>query len=404
MGKRFSSLRRLAPAMVLAASLYVGPAALPVQAADLPMATASPLAGIGFDDRPLFLPVQRNFQMAMLTAGTEIGRSCGKMEAYGWRMSQSEQGRVNQIFNSSVDRLRGMGYVIEMQTPNSVSKDVTMFTADRSNKHLLFMWSAGEIGLVMTLCETGAPPMTKTATGVSVWPSVQTFPQDVVQSKLDNNVRPASIGKPEEFSPLGEWTGSYVCSQGYTGATLTISKIKGSDFQGDFHFFPTSKNKSVPEGRYAVYGQYDADSRRILINPGSWIQHPADFYNTIMVGSFDPLDQSFSAYFQGITGCTSFEARLVKVIKPVEPPKKKLHKHMKKKPKKIIVTKTAPFAAAASTTSGAPAPAVVSPAPSTASGLVVGAPTTGAGGDAIVAPSAPAAPPPPAPAETPAAK
>ena len=85
------------------------------RAADLPLAAASPLTGVAFDDRPLLLPVQRNFQMAMLTAGSELGRSCGKMEAYGWRMSQTEQGRVNQIFNNIADRLRMMGYAIEPQ-------------------------------------------------------------------------------------------------------------------------------------------------------------------------------------------------------------------------------------------------------------------------------------------------
>src|ERR1700722_19140903 len=124
---------------------------------DLPLAAGSPMAGFAFDDRPLLLPVQRNFQMAMLTAGSELGRSCGKMEAYGWRMSASEQQRVNQIFNNTVDRMRGLGYSIEAQAPSSVSKDITMFTADRPDKHFLVMWSAGEIGLVMTLCETNAP-------------------------------------------------------------------------------------------------------------------------------------------------------------------------------------------------------------------------------------------------------
>src|ERR1700761_1143457 len=95
-------------------------APLPVLAGDLPLAAGSPLAGFAFDDRPLLLPVQRNFQMAMLTAGSELGRSCGKMEAYGWRMSAAEQQRVKQIFTNTVDRLRGLGYSIEAQAPSSV--------------------------------------------------------------------------------------------------------------------------------------------------------------------------------------------------------------------------------------------------------------------------------------------
>src|ERR1700677_1050995 len=82
---------------------------VPVAANDLPLAAGSPLVGFSFDDRPLLLPVQRNFQMAMLTASTELGRSCGKMESYGWRMNQSEQARVNQIFQATGDMLRGLG-------------------------------------------------------------------------------------------------------------------------------------------------------------------------------------------------------------------------------------------------------------------------------------------------------
>ena len=122
--------------------------AMPVaQAADLPVAAGSPIAGIAFDDRPLMLPVQRNFQMAMLTAGSELGRTCGTMEAYGWRMEQGEQARVNQIFDNTVDRMRAQGFAVEAKAPTSVSRDITMFTADRPDKHMLFMWSAGEIGL-----------------------------------------------------------------------------------------------------------------------------------------------------------------------------------------------------------------------------------------------------------------
>src|ERR1700748_3152420 len=89
------------------------------RAGDLPLAAGSPLAGFAFDDRPLMLPVQRNFQMAMLTASSQIGRSCGRMEAYGWRMAQSEQHRAELVFNNTVDRLRALGYSVEAQAPSS---------------------------------------------------------------------------------------------------------------------------------------------------------------------------------------------------------------------------------------------------------------------------------------------
>ncbi len=288
--------------------LFLAAFASQTRAADLPLAAASPLTGVAFDDRPLLLPVQRNFQMAMLTAGSEMGRSCGKMEAYGWRMSQTEQGRVNQIFNNTVDRMRLMGYTITPQDLSSVSKDITLFTADHDNKHFIFLWSAGELGLVLNLCETSAPiPSLNRPAANKLSPSVQTFPvMDVVPAGV------SAMGKRSAkeiggFSPVGKWVGGYTCAQGYTGGTLEISHLRGQNFDGVFKFYPTIKNPTVPAGSYTIYGQYDNDSRRILINPGKWIQHPANFYNTVIVGGFDPIADSFSAYFQGISGCTSFE-------------------------------------------------------------------------------------------------
>jgi hypothetical protein len=114
--------------------------------------------------------------------------------------------------------------------------------------------------------------------------------------------------KYENFSPLGMWSGSYTCSQGTTGATLDIKSLKGDHFEGTFRFYPTTKNPYVAKGEYAVFGEYDSDSQRILVNPGKWIERPDGYYSTIMIGSFDPVENSFSGYFQGIMGCTSFEA------------------------------------------------------------------------------------------------
>jgi hypothetical protein len=300
------SIKSLLALLALGAGILISQQ---IQAADLPLAAASPLSGVAFDDKPLLLPVQRNFQMAMLTAGSELGRSCGRMEAYGWRMSQSEQGRVNQIFNNTVDKLRLMGYTIEAQNLSSVSKDVTIFTADTRQKHFMFLWSAGELGLVMNLCETSAPVVMHNATPAAE-PSVQTFavPMDDVASGGLEPASRLSARQVDNFSPVGKWIGTYTCAQGITGGTMQIDRLKGQDFEGTFRFYPTPKNGRVPEGSYSVYGQYDRDSKRILINPGKWIKRPPHYYNTVMVGSFDPAHDAFSAYFQGVAGCTSFEA------------------------------------------------------------------------------------------------
>lgn len=341
-------------------------------AADMPTAAGSPIAGISFDDRPLILPVQRNFQMAMLTASSELSRSCGRMEAYGWRMAENEQDRVNVIFNNTVDRLRAQGYAVEARQMTTVSRDVTLFTADRTDRHLIFLWSAGEIGLVMVMCETSTPlpPISehRMRQGELASSSAATMPSHVpmaetVRGTLSKTSEPqaparASFDKTSEgssFSPEGKWIGDYTCGQGTTGATLSVEKIKGDQFEGLFSFYPTSKNPYVPEGSYRVFGEYDADTQRILINPGKWIKQPKGFYNTIMIGSFDAVTKSFSGYFQGITGCTSFEAKLDAGSAPAK-------KADKKKAKKKV-TKPAPKKAKTSAKTDKPAESVADAPP-----------------------------------------
>ncbi len=374
-----------------------------LHAADLPLAAGSPMVGVTFDDRPLMLPVQRNFQMAMLTSSSELGRSCGRMEAYGWRMAQNEQARVNQIFNNTVDRLRLTGYTIEPQNLTSVSRDITLFTADRPDKHFLFMWSAGEIGLAMVLCETSKPmyPPRTASMHQSVLPQPLTSQADsaVVAAQLAAPEAPrqtAMLSTNKSFTPVGVWAGFYTCSQGVTGGTLEINRLNGENFEGTFKFYPTGRNPNVPAGSYSVYGQYDPESHRILINPGTWLQRPKDYYNTVMVGSFDSASNSFSAYFQGITGCTSFEAKYVggssvtagskmKVGKlgkdSAKAKTKKKHKVVKPKPKPQTAVSAkasapakaqdtvAPTVAAPASTTAAPTPvvpAVAAPPPSPA--------------------------------------
>jgi len=349
---------------------------LAARASDMPQAAGSPSAGITFDDRPLMLPIQRNFQMAMLTASSELGRSCGQMEAYGWRMGANEQQRVNQIFNNTVDRMRAQGFAVESKSPSSVSRDVTMFTADRPDKHLLFMWSAGEIGLVMVLCETSAPiAPTPQAAAAGTLGTLGGTPAPAPGGALSSGGKGAPLtitraGKRvvENFSPLGDWVGTYTCAQGTTGGTLQVTKLRGDQFEGIFRFYPTPKNPYVPSGRYTVYGEYDRDSQRILINPGKWLARPPNYQNTIMIGSFDAVAKTFSGYFQGINGCTSFEAKYSANSSEIESKMTATAAKSAKKTAKPVAKKTTVKKKKASKPAAAKAkkaPVVTEPAPET---------------------------------------
>jgi hypothetical protein len=122
-------------------------------AEDMQPAAASPLSGITFEDQPMTLPVTESFQTAMHDIASDIGKHCGATEAYGWRLLQTEQQRVNNAFNASVSKFNEHGYVLTPQTPRSATKEVTVFTAQKTDKNILVMWSAGELGLVLLLCD-----------------------------------------------------------------------------------------------------------------------------------------------------------------------------------------------------------------------------------------------------------
>ncbi len=154
---------------------------------------------------------------------------------------------------------------------------------------------------------------------------------DALRYRLDSKQsEPAAKLPGRGFSPVGEWIGTYTCASGTTGSTIHISSVHGEKFDGTLRFYPTPKNPYVASGSYQISGEYDADNARILINPGKWIQQPKSVMSTtIIIGSFDPNAKTFSGFFQGITGCTSLEAR--RYENGEVPPSLSEHKITKKK-------------------------------------------------------------------------
>ncbi len=158
--------------------------ATPLAAADLQQTANLPLAQVAFDDQPVILPVTDSFNTAMHSVATDIGKHCTTTEAYGWRLQQTEQPRVNTIFNSVAGKLSTAGYNLQPQTPPSATREVTVFTAQKQDQDLLFMWSAGELGLVLLVCETQS--------GVVAAPDTLAAPASVA-----DDVAAAEATKPE---------------------------------------------------------------------------------------------------------------------------------------------------------------------------------------------------------------
>jgi serine/threonine protein kinase len=73
---------------------------------------------------------------------------------------------------------------------------------------------------------------------------------------------------------VGNWTGTYTCSQGPTNLNLTINDQAGGGITAIFAFGSASNN-SVPPGSFAMKGTYSGGT--LTLNPDHWIQRPTDY-------------------------------------------------------------------------------------------------------------------------------
>jgi hypothetical protein len=136
-------------------------ASMPADTSSLKRASASNLAGVTFDDQPLRMPASDAFQRSLNTVAFELGRPCRNQEYLGWPLRQNEQDRVDRIFNDTIEKFKARGFSVKPHAPRSVGDDVSVFTADRvdgkNDKRILGVWSAGEVGLLLLICDTEEP-------------------------------------------------------------------------------------------------------------------------------------------------------------------------------------------------------------------------------------------------------
>lgn len=173
-------------------------------AADKLVAENLDLAGISFDDPPLTLPVTPNLQQALNQVAGDIGRHCTASAAYGWRLAQTEQQRVNTIFSNTATRLNAAGYTLAPQTPPSATRDITIFLAQHSDRELLFMWSAGELGLVLLVCDAQSGIVLSDKPAPSSAIEVQPHQTKKPAGKAGTGAKPKAAAK----KPAAQKTGS----------------------------------------------------------------------------------------------------------------------------------------------------------------------------------------------------
>lgn len=125
----------------------------------LSRASYSDILGVTFDDQPLRMGASETFRRSLDAVSFELGTPCRKPEdAYyeylGWPLQQSEQARVDRIFEETHAKLKLRGFSVLPQRPRAAAADVSVFTAQRLKKHVIGMWSAGDAGLLLLACET----------------------------------------------------------------------------------------------------------------------------------------------------------------------------------------------------------------------------------------------------------
>lgn len=73
----------------------------------------------------------------------------------------------------------------------------------------------------------------------------------------------------------GTWEGEYVCQQGPTGLTLTVSDNGSGAVTATFHFYPVSRNPGVADGSFEMRGSYSPP--RLVLDPHEWTNQPPDY-------------------------------------------------------------------------------------------------------------------------------
>lgn len=119
----------------------------------------SPLAGVRFAERPFPLRDDGTYAEFMGPVAAGIGRTCGRLESYGWEFTGLDQAgaqvRADRIFQSTMGAFKTGGYTITEVTTKVAEQGLAAYTADTDKKQLLLFWAPVQDAIVLLLCENG---------------------------------------------------------------------------------------------------------------------------------------------------------------------------------------------------------------------------------------------------------
>jgi hypothetical protein len=132
-------------------------------------------------------------------------------------------------------------------------------------------------------------------------------PEVIVQQSAATNDgwRPDAFPAPNPFARFGTWVGDYDCTQGNTGFALRIVDVRGRVVRAIFDFIHAP---SGAKGSYIVTGHFDPETRRVRLDPSSWIVRPANYTMVPMSGEIATDDSLFAGKID-FPGCGAFKLK-----------------------------------------------------------------------------------------------
>ena len=106
----------------------------------------------------------------------------------------------------------------------------------------------------------------------------------------------------------GTWQGEYICNQGPTGLTLTVTPSKAGAVQAVFRFYQVKGNSGVPDGCFAMSGTISGN--KLHLEAGSWLYRPQGYVTVGLAGTVNPAGTSLTGSIFG-PNCTTFSLQRV---------------------------------------------------------------------------------------------
>ncbi|HEY0836449.1 MAG TPA: hypothetical protein VGE72_21250 [Azospirillum sp.] len=120
----------------------------------------SPIAGVAFAEKPFPLRDDGTYAAFMAPVASELGRTCGRLESYGWEFTgldeAAAQARADRIFQTTMGAFKAGGYAITEVTTKVAEQGLAAYTADTDKKKILLFWAPVTDAVMLLLCETGA--------------------------------------------------------------------------------------------------------------------------------------------------------------------------------------------------------------------------------------------------------